>query len=1001
MNYNIVMAPSPQQAFNGQGVLRIPGYRIKFCCLNFIVLLFYKFIILFLFYLLNILWYLFLLLLLCGDVEVNPGPCRSKCRVMYSNIRGLYANINDLQIASRNYDIIFCSETLVSSKRHVSELLLPGFNKPTLILSDSRARARGLATYIRSGYSASIIKDFVCNCHEVQLVKVCSRSNNFYIFNLYRNPDIDNRIYDCLLTSMNDIQEHDRKSAFVFVGDLNAHHREWLNSSTETDSYGRAAYNFATISGCAQLINEPTRGNNCLDLLLTDVPGVVDSAVKPPLGTADHSVISFTLKLSFSIPNVQFTRKVLLKSRIDWDRVTSDIRSIVWSDIYNSPDPIVQLNNILVTIINRRVPTKIIKSRLKDKAWFNSDCVKAFNDKQSAYRLWTRDKSRLLWDNYVWYRNHAKSVFDAAQSEYKLSVRESLSEATDAHKWWSHLKSFLFGINTTLPPIRTDDGSVTFDPSVMAEVFSSVFQRKQSSQELNLPPTCFPEPKLTHLAFKSKELKRYLEDLDSLGGSDPNDIFPLFLKKNSGQLAPKLAVVFRRLLALGSFPEAWRSANVTPIPKGSTPTQFPLDYRPISITPILSKLYEKLIYRRLFRFVTSKNILPPSQFGFRKGLGTTDALLKLTHDLQYSLDKGAESRVISLDFSSAFDLVNHQALLYKLKSMGVGGPIFDVLEEFLANRKQRVCVDGHFSRFQTVVSGVPQGSVLGPLLFILYTADLELNLENKIISYADDTTLYAEVASPAHRTRVAESLNRDLLRIHEWCLLWGMKLNPSKTHSILVSRSRTPDPPHPPLILCGTSLDVSNSLKLLGITIDNKLTFEKHIRSVAASIAQKTGILRKCYRTLGQDDALIKSFYAFILPCFEYCAPVWCSAADTHLKLLDRALNNIRFLLPNISLDLEHRRKVSGLSMLYKIFHNTDHPLNACLPAQFIPARRTRYTVRLNDYAFSEIHPATKQYKSSFLPYFCKLWNSLPNETFQCSDHIRFRSLVNTFLNSS
>ena len=484
-----------------------------------------------------------------------------------------------------------------------------------------------------------------------------------------------------------------------------------------------------------------------------------------------------------------------------------------------------------------------------------------------------------------------------------------------------------------------------------------------------------------------------------MGGIDPNDIFPLFLKKISCQLAPKLARIFRSILASGSFPESWRSANTTPIPKDSSPTQFPLDYRPISITPLLSKIYERLLARRLTRFINLKEILPSTQFGFRKGLGTNDALLLLTQDLQSALDKGSESRVISLDFSSAFDLVNHRALLYKLKLAGVGGSIFNVLSEFLSNRKQRVSVDGKFSSFKPVISGVPQGSVLGPLLFILYTADMWNDLENKIISYADDTTLYADVKSPLDRASIANSLNRDLVRIQSWCVTWGMKLNPNKTHTIIVSRSRTPQPAHPPLSLCGSRLELSNSLKLLGVTIDNKLTFEKHIRSLAASIAQKTGLIRKCFRTFGNDDVIIKSFYSFILPCFEYCSPVWGSAANSHLKLLDRAFDNIRFFIPTISVNLDSRRKQAGLSMLYKIFHNFNHPLHNCLPAPFAPVRRTRFSLALNDFAFSRVIARTNQYDRCFIPFFCKVWNSLPNQTFDCNDHKHFKSKVESFLN--
>ena len=943
--------------------------------------------------------FLHILLILCGDIEVNPGPCRTrnKCRVLYHNIRGLKTNLNDLQIASRNYDIIFCSETLVSQRRHVSEILLQGFNKPTLLLRDTRPNVRGLAVYIRTGFPATIRKENVCNCHEVQLIRVCSKHNNFYIFSLYRNPNSDDVLYECLLNSMGNIQATDRKSSFIFVGDLNAHHKEWLNSISDTNIHGIKALDFSNLSGCDQLINEPTHQlGNCLDLLFTDSPGVVDTAVKPPLGSSDHFQISFTLKLKVYIPNIQISKKVYLKSRIDWQKVKSDIEKIEWSKIYKSPNSIVDLNAALIDIINRRVPTKIIKKRLKDKPWFNADCINAFNEKQTAYNLWSQNKSRLLWSDFTRLKQQAQTVYDNARSEHDRNIRESLAGESEPHKWWSSLKNFLFGADTTLPPIKMDNGAVTYDPAIMAEIFSAEFQKKQSDQDISLPSSCFPNPEFTYFAFKSSELKYYLNNLDSFGGTDPNDLFPLFFKKIANEFSPKLAKIFRGLLASGSFPECWRSANVTPIPKGGSPTQFPSDYRPISITPILSKVYEKLIAKRLYKYVNSKNILPSTQFGFRKDLGTSDALLVLTQDLQRSLDTRAESRVISLDFSSAFDRVNHKALLYKLKLMGIDGPVFNIFKEFLTNRKQRVAIDGSFSDYKPVISGVPQGSVLGPLLFILYTADMWNNLENKIVSYADDTTLYGEVKSPSLRTSVADSLNRDLSKIQSWCINWGMKLNPKKTYSIIVSRSRTSQPPHPPLSLCGTVLEVSNSLKLLGVTIDDKLTFEKYLRSLASSIAQKTGLLRKCYRTFGNDEALLKSFYAFILPCFEYCSSVWSSAADCHLKLLDRALNNIKFFLPNLTINLENRRDNACLSLLYKIYYNPDHPLHSRLPGPFICARQTRFALAQNNLAFSRINTNTSQYARCFLPHSCKLWNDLSNEVVLSSNRCKFKTAIKT-----
>ena len=163
--------------------------------------------------------------------------------------------------------------------------------------------------------------------------------------------------------------------------------------------------------------------------------------------------------------------------------------------------------------------------------------------------------------------------------------------------------------------------------------------------------------------------------------------------------------------------------------------------------------------------------------------------------------------MVGFDFSAALDCVDHKGLIFKLRQLGVGGPFPSILTEFLSNRLQRVVVDGLFNGYRSVISGVPQGSVLGPLLFVLYTHDMWFGLENMFVSYADDATLLAHIPYPNWRSDITESFNRDLSKISTWCNLWGMRLNPNKTQSTIVSRSRTVFPPHPDLLVGTTSLN--------------------------------------------------------------------------------------------------------------------------------------------------------------------------------------------------
>ena len=335
------------------------------------------------------------------------------------------------------------------------------------------------------------------------------------------------------------VQEKDRKACFVFVGDLNAHHRQWLLSVSPTDCHGIRAFDFACESGCEQIVKEATHlSGNCLDLVFTDSPGIVTSVVDPPIGTSDHCAISLSISNEPTVPNILSTKKVFLKSQADWNGILNDVALINWPALYREAEAIRILNDKIVSIIDRHIPFRMIKFRSKDKAWFNDDCKRAHMQKQSAYNLWKRNKSAFLWDNYVHYRAVPK------EKEYNISAKETLGGTTNSHKFWTTLKSALFGNDSSIPPLSKPDGSVTYCPREKATLLANVFDGKQSNENLSMPDSCFPEAKLSKLAFRSSEIKHLLLDLDAYGGVDPNGIFPLFFKKTAEFLAPKLSEVF-------------------------------------------------------------------------------------------------------------------------------------------------------------------------------------------------------------------------------------------------------------------------------------------------------------------------------------------------------------------------------------------------------------------------------------------------------------------------
>ena len=698
------------------------------------------------------------------------------------------------------------------------------------------------------------------------------------------------------------------------------------------------------------------------------------------------------------VPNATIEKKVWLKSRANWDAIDQACAALNISEVLLDEHPMRRLNRMLMPILERHVPRKTIKIRTNDKPWFDDTCRRAYHEKQTRFNAWRRNKTRDNYESFVESRRLAKGIFNAAEKRYKESLKRKLDEITQPHLWWTKLKSSIFGSsNASIPPLLTPDGKLTTIPREKAELLHRAFDAKQSDEDIPLPDTCHPQPALSKFAFRSKDVKKILDNLDNWGGEDPDGFFPLFFKKVSATLSPKLSRFFRFLFRRSIFPDERKLCNTVPVPKCGM-SAVASNYRPISILPVLSKVAERLIFKPMYRYLESNHLLAVHQYAYRKKLGTCDALLDLTCHLQKNLDNGCETRIVQIDFSAAFDLVNHKALIYKLQNIGIGGWILGLLIDFLTDRKQRVVVDGVFSDPKPILSGVPQGSVLGPLLFLVYTSDMAAGLENDLIGYADDHTLVADIRTPQQRNLAAQSLNRDMERIHEWCHRWGMKLNPSKTQTLLISRSRTKLPLHPSLSVGNTLLAESEFLTILGVTFDSHLTFQQHLRSVSANAARKLGIVRKASYIYGNESTNLTCFRSFVLPLLEYCSPVWMSAAARDLSLLDRVARGGRFLFPNgRSYDLDHRRMISCLSMFHKFYFNGDLPLSSLIPDPLLPPRATRYAERQHDYAVAIPHCHTSQFQRCFVPFTSGLWNGLPEEVLQLEPQ-KFKKSCNEFL---
>ena len=360
---------------------------------------------------------------------------------------------------------------------------------------------------------------------------------------------------------------------------------------------------------------------------------------------------------------------------------------------------------------------------------------------------------------------------------------------------------------------------------------------------------------------------KLLSNLQPHKAAGPDEIRPIVLRELRTEIAPIIQLIFEKSLATGKLPSDWTRANVSPIFKKGEKSD-PSNYRPISLTCILCKVMEHIIASNLTAHLNRHNILHDLQHGFRQKRSCETQLLQLVEDLGKQLIKGNQIDLVLLDFSKAFDKVNHLKLLFKLSQHGVKGNTLNWIRSFLLGRTQAVVLEGERSAEAPVTSGVPQGSVLGPLLFLLYINDLPQNIQSQVRLFADDTAVYLTVTS----SEDANTLQADLDTLQEWERTWDMEFNPSKCQVLHITCSR--QPLQSQYTLHGQFLESVDSAKYLGVNITQDLNWNHHINEITGKANRTLGFVKRNVKT--KNEAVKELAYkTLVRPQVEYASSVW------------------------------------------------------------------------------------------------------------------------------
>jgi Reverse transcriptase (RNA-dependent DNA polymerase) len=512
---------------------------------------------------------------------------------------------------------------------------------------------------------------------------------------------------------------------------------------------------------------------------------------------------------------------------------------------------------------------------------------------------------------------------------------------------------------------------------------------------------------LRHINFHHQTTFKILSKLDVNKAEGADCIPTVVLKKCAYELAVPLTKLFAHSFRKGKVPTSWKFAVVQPVPKPGD-ARSPSNYRPISLLPVMGKVMERVINQSIVSFLRHHDLLNDHQYGFLSERSTADLLTVLFQTWSDALDSGSEIRAVSLDISKAFDKVWHEGLLTKLKAYGIDGPLLNWLTDYLSNRSQAVCVDGFLSGSQPINAGVPQGSVLGPTLFLIFINDLLSLTSNPAHSFADDTTLHCQLpAGPLSvaRQEAAADLNSDLSKISDWGEQWIVGFNSGKTVPLAISRRS--DQSFPSVHFQNKELSFASDMKLLGISFNGKLSLDKHILNKLQVASRMIGVLYRL-RRLFPLSSMLQLYKSLIRPHLEYCSHLLDSATKGSLLLIEKLQNRAMRILgcsdlvkENI-LPMSHRRNVGSLSLLYRYFHgHCSKELLGLVPTLQHLGPSTRRAGASHPYCLAVPHSRTEHHRKSFFPRTVRLWNSLPSFVFPVDYNLsQFKRNVNCALKS-
>lgn len=836
---------------------------------------------------------------------------------------------------------------------------------------DRGGRGGGLAVLLKPGIEA-ILEDQIED-HESILLRLKCFGNTVILVAVYRPPSTPphylNKLFDHMCKFSN--------NKIILVGDFNVPCVDWVNMSSSSPAFD-IIFDIMFTFDLTQLVQDPTRvcgsSRSILDLIFVN-NSINDCSISVEQGISDH----LSVLLLCSLERLSPTKNISLSAYKDYS-CADDTSILDCLDLFldSFSDTSVEalwhkFKYICNYCLDNYVPTKH-KRKNRENPWVNRDIIHMKRKLKRAKKSKSSNcdiKSLQLELN--------NQISEARNNYFSCTLLKFLKQ--EPQKFWLYLTER----NKPVEQIKANDAVIT-DPGSISRHFNEYFQSVFcDAHALTYVPTTIP---IFHSEFISYHgIVSLLLSLKTKASAGPDQIPNAFLRRYAETLAHFLFKIFRLSFSSGSLPDDWRTAIVVPVHKKGDRLAA-VNYRPISLISSSCKMMEHIICSELNNFLDNRNVLTSFQHGFRKGLSTTTQLASTIHDFAQILDRGSQVDVLFIDFSKAFDKVPHCQLLFKLEKLGLPHGLVNWIAAYLSRRTQSVRIGDSTSPRLPVTSGVPQGSVLGPILFLIYINDLVSVIDPSVSVrlFADDCIIFKEITSSSDQLLLDHSLKS----IISWCDEWKMELNSSKTVLLRVTKKKQPF--EYMYKIEDTPVSLKHECKYLGVTISDTLTWSSHITNVCSSASRKLGFIK---RKLRKAPTLVKlqAYNSLVRSKLEYACIVWDPFTQKDIKKLEtvqrRAVRFIygkfsrldspsQLMLANGIQTLQVRRKIARLKFLFSL-HQRQLRLN---PSHYISPLSSRLTRHRHQFSLTPIFARTNMFKYSFFPRTINDWNALPLDFF-------------------